>query len=183
MKRFVIVLLAMFMLGTTGCKGKDSMKKGGGDSESQKVQSVCAEFFDAYAHGDQEAVAQALGISGKYLQFGTIQSAVSKQLSIETGEVEMDGEAAVVNTVITSVDIETVLHGLPEEVDSVKAAQEAVLDILEREEVPVKEFEVEIRFAKREDGTWGVCMTPELADALSGGYYSMLERLEEEAGL
>ena len=85
----------------------------------------------------------------------------------------------VATTVIQAVDLQKVLEALPETTDSVESAKEALIAALSAEEVPIKEFEVNVTLAQR-DETWVVEMTPELADALLGGYYSILREAAKE---
>ena len=87
-----------------------------------------------------------------------------------------------VAAVITAVDLKKALESLPETIDSTDAAKEALSAAFSAEDVPTKEFEVDVSLAQ-EDGKWVVQMTPDLADALLGGYYSILEEAAEEAGL
>lgn len=85
----------------------------------------------------------------------------------------------VVSTVITAVDLQKVLETLPETIDSVESAKEALIAALSAEDVPTKTFEVDVNLVQK-DETWAVEMTPELADALLGGYYSILEEAAKE---
>ena len=85
----------------------------------------------------------------------------------------------VVSSVITAVDLQKVLEGLPETIDSVESAKEALTAALNAEDVPTKTFEVDVNLVP-EDEKWVVEMTPELADALLGGYYSILEEAAKE---
>ena len=74
------------------------------------------------------------------------------------------------------------LESLPETVDSIEAAKEALAEAFAERDVPLREFEVDVVLVQ-EDDEWVVQMTPGLADALLGGYYSMIEELAEEADL
>ena len=85
----------------------------------------------------------------------------------------------VVSTVITAVDLQKVLETLPETIDSVESAKEALIAALSAEDVPTKTFEVDVNLVQK-DEAWAVEMTPELADALLGGYYSILEEAAKE---
>ena len=111
--------------------------------------------------------------------FTDIQSGMAKNLQFETKTVKSDGDTMVVSSVITAVDLQKVLEGLPETIDSVESAKEALTAALNAEDVPTKMFEVDVNLVL-EDEKWVVEMTPELADALLGGYYSILEEAAKE---
>ena len=111
--------------------------------------------------------------------FTDIQSGMAKNLQFETKTVKSDGDTMVVSSVITAVDLQKVLEELPETIDSVESAKEALTAALNAEDVPTKTFEVDVNLVP-EDEKWVVEMTPELADALLGGYYSILEEAAKE---
>lgn len=106
---------------------------------------------------------------------------MAEKLQFETKKVKSKGDTMVVSAVITAVDLKKVLESLPEAIDSTDAAKEALSAAFSAEDVPAKDFEVDV-VLEQEDGKWAVQMTPELADALLGGYYSILEEAAEEAG-
>lgn len=107
---------------------------------------------------------------------------MAEKLQFETKKVKSQGDEMLVSAVITAVDLKKALESLPETIDSTDAAKEALSAAFSAEDVPTKEFEVDVSLAQ-EDGKWVVQMTPDLADALLGGYYSILEEAAEEAGL
>ena len=84
-----------------------------------------------------------------------------------------------VSAVVTSVDLRQVLESLPDTADSTEAAREALSAALADENVPTRSFDVDVTLVRQDDG-WTVQMTPSLADALLGGYYSILREAAEE---
>lgn len=111
--------------------------------------------------------------------FTDIQRGMAENLQFEAQKVKSKGDTMVVSAVITVVDLQKVLETLPETIDSTDAAKEALSAAFGAEDVPTKEFEVDVSLAQ-EDGKWVVQMSPDLADALLGGYYSILKEAAKE---
>ena len=110
-----------------------------------------------------------------------MQQLMEEKLSFSIKESKKDGDTVTISAVITAVDLEQVLLSLPESVNSQETAREALLAALQKEDVPRKDFSVEVLLVQQ-DGKWVVRMTRDLADALLGGYYSILDKLAEEVG-
>ena len=167
-KRKILALLFCLLLAVscTACGGKNK----------EEAKAACDDFFQAYSSGDGQALADSMGGLAAPVPFTDIQSGMAKNLQFETKTVKSDGDTMVVSSVITAVDLQKVLEGLPETIDSV---EEALTAALNAEDVPTKTFEVDVNLAQ-EDEKWVVEMTPELADALLGGYYSILEEAAKE---
>ena len=110
-----------------------------------------------------------------------MQQLMEEKLSFSIKESKKDGDTVTISAVITAVDLEQVLLSLPESVNSQETAREALLAALQKENVPRKDFSVEVLLVQQ-DGKWVVRMTRDLADALLGGYYSILDKLAEEVG-
>lgn len=150
-----------------------------GCGSSKELKSVCDTFLESYAQGDSQTLAELFGSTKDEVQMGEIQSALAEKISIKTGNTKKKGKTAVVSAVITSPDLETLLNALPEEIDSTDEAKEALVKAIEGENTAVKEFLVEIALEQNEDEKWQIRMTPELADALLGGYYSIMSEMVE----
>lgn len=170
-KRKILALLFCLLMAVscTACGGKNK----------EEAKAACDDFFQAYSSGDGQALADSMGGLAAPVPFTDIQSGMAKNLQFETKTVKSDGDTMVVSSVITAVDLQKVLEGLPETIDSVESAKEALTAALNAEDVPTKMFEVDVNLVL-EDEKWVVEMTPELADALLGGYYSILEEAAKE---
>ena len=93
--------------------------------------------------------------------------------------IQVDGGDAEVQAQITNIDMEAVIEGLPEDISSKEEATEAMIKAIKDKDAPTATFEVTLLFTKTEE-TWLVEITPELSDALLGGYQSFLNKLLEE---
>ena len=172
-KEFTALLLCLAL--AASCMGC-----GGGRKE--EAREVCEDFFDAYVSCDGEELAEKMEGLEESVPFGGLQQQMAEGMDFETKKVKSEGDTMLVSAVITSVDLRRVLESLPETVDSIEAAKEALAEAFAERDVPLREFEVDVVLVQ-EDDEWVVQMTPGLADALLGGYYSMIEELAEEADL
>ena len=163
----LLCLLVVFCC--TACGGKSK----------EEAQTACEDFFQAYSSCDSQALADSMEGLSTPAPFTDIQRGMAENLQFETKKVKNQGDTMVVSAVITAVDLQKVLETLPETIDSIESAQEALTAALNREDVPTKTFEVDVNLVQK-DETWVVEMTPELADALLGGYYSILEEAAKE---
>lgn len=170
-KRKTLVLLCCLSLlvSCTACG-----KKG-----KEEARAVCENFFQAYSSCDSQALADSMEGLAAPAPFTDIQRGMAENLQFEMKEIKGKGDTMEASTVIRAVDLQKVLETLPETIDSVESAQEALIAALSAEDVPTKEFEVNVTLTQR-DETWVVEMTPELADALLGGYYSILREAAKE---
>lgn len=166
----LLVLLAAAML-LAGCKAK----------APQEAEEACESFFAAFTNQDEAALAAVLEGGGLSMPASEIQRLMEDKLSFSMKESKKNGDTVTISAVITAVDLEQVLLSLPESVNSQEAAREALLAALQKEDVPRKDFSVEVLLVRQED-KWVVRMTRDLADALLGGYYSILDKLAEEEG-
>lgn len=164
------VLLAAAVL-LAGCKGK----------APQEAEEACESFFAACASQDEAALAAVLEGGELSMPASEMQQLMMDQLSFSMKETQKEGDTVTISAVITAVDLEQVLLALPESVNSQEAAREALVAALQKEDVPKKDFPVEVLLVQQE-GKWVVRMTRDLADALLGGYYSILDKLAEEEG-
>lgn len=165
------VLLAAAVL-LAGCKGK----------VPQEAEEACESFFAAFTNQDEAALAAVLEGGGLSMPASEMQQLMEDKLSFSMKESKKDGDTVTISAVITAVDLEQVLLSLPESINSQEAAREALLAALQKEDVPRKDFPVEVLLVQQ-DGKWVVRMTRDLADALLGGYYSILDKLAEEEGV
>lgn len=166
----LLVLLAAAVL-LTGCKAK----------APQEAQEACESFFAAFTNQDEAALAAVLEGGEFSMPVSQMQQLMEEKLSFSIKESKKNGDTVTISAVITAVDLEQVLLSLPESVNSLEAAREALLAALQKEDVPRKDFSVEVLLVQQ-DGKWVVRMTQDLADALLGGYYSILDKLTEEVG-
>ena len=171
MKRKILGALLCLLLAVscTACGGKSK----------EEAQAACEDFFQAYSSCDSQALADSMEGLATSAPFTDIQRGMAENLQFETKKVKSKDDTMVVSTVITAVDLQKVLETLPETIDSIESAQEALTAALNMEDVPTKTFEVDVNLVQK-DETWAVEMTPELADALLGGYYSILEEAAKE---
>ena len=150
-----------------------------GGKSKEEAQAACEDFFQAYSSCDSQALADSMEGLATSAPFTDIQRGMAENLQFETKKVKSKGDTMVVSAVITAVDLQKVLETLPETIDSVESAKEALTTALSAEDVPTKTFEVDVNLVPK-DETWVVDVTPDLADALLGGYYSILEEAAEE---
>lgn len=164
-----ILLCLLLAVSCTACGGKSK----------EEAKAACEDFFQAYSSCDSQALADSMEGLAAPAPFTDIQRGMAENLQFETKKVKSKGDTMVVSAVITAVDLKKVLETLPETIDSVESAKEALTTALSAEDVPTKTFEVDVNLVPK-DETWVVDMTPDLADALLGGYYSILEEAAEE---
>lgn len=164
-----ILLCLLLAVSCTACGGKSK----------EEAKAACEDFFQAYSSCDSQALADSMEGLAAPAPFTDIQRGMAENLQFETKKVKSKGDTMVVSAVITAVDLQKVLETLPETIDSVESAKEALTTALSAEDVPTKTFEVDVNLVPK-DETWVVDVTPDLADALLGGYYSILEEAAEE---
>ena len=164
-----ILLCLLLAVSCTACGGKSK----------EEAKAACEDFFQAYSSCDSQALADSMEGLAAPAPFTDIQRGMAENLQFETKKVKSKGDTMVVSAVITAVDLKKVLETLPETIDSVESAKEALTTALSAEDVPTKTFEVDVNLVPK-DETWVVDVTPDLADALLGGYYSILEEAAEE---
>ena len=171
MKRKILAALLslLLVLSCTACGGKSK----------EEAQAACEDFFQAYSSCDSQALADSMEGLMAPTPFTDIQRGMAENLQFETKRVKNKGDTMVVSAIITAADLKKVLETLPETIDSTDAAKEALSAAFGAEDVPTKEFEVDVSLAQ-EDGKWVVQMSPDLADALLGGYYSILKEAAKE---
>ncbi len=171
MKRKILAaLLCLFLvLSCTACSGKSK----------EEAQAACEDFFQAYSSCDSQALADSMEGLMVPSPFTDIQRGMAENLRFETKKVKNKGDTMVVSAIITAVDLKKVLETLPETIDSVESAKEALTAALSEEDVPTKTFELDVNLVQKNE-IWVVEVTPELADALLGGYYSILEEAAKE---
>ncbi len=164
-----ILLCLLLAVSCTACDGKSK----------EEAKAACEDFFQAYSSCDSQALADSMEGLAAPAPFTDIQRGMAENLQFETKKVKSKGGRMLVSAVITAVDLKKVLETLPETIDSVESAKEALTTALSAEDVPTKTFEVDVNLVPK-DETWVVDVTPDLADALLGGYYSILEEAAEE---
>ncbi len=199
MKRKILILLAwaVLALGAAGCSRLAEVKdvftksqEGSGkkeeteadetelEGEEGEVQKACDAFFEAYTSLDGEEAGKMIHY-GDPITFSRLQGALSENIQVEISSVAVDGDDAEVTAEITNIDMAAIIEDLPEDVSSKEEAAEAMVDAISHKDAPTAVFEVTLLFT-RVDGQWLIEMTPELSDAVLGGYQSFLNRLLEE---
>lgn len=144
------------------------------------AHKACEAFFTAYAQTDGQGAGALLAGGGGDMQFGALTGAVARQTRVELGQMNETEEGSVtISARITTVDLQAVLNRIPATVDSAEAAARWLEEALAADDVEMKTFDVEIAMVQVEE-QWKISMTPELADALMGGYYSMLSGIIQE---
>lgn len=167
MKRKLILLLlaAAFML--TGCAGK---------TQNEEAAEQCEAFFAAFKECDGETVGRMLEGSGSPFSFNDLTAAMAKRMETEIGKVSQKGETVKVSVKISTVDFETLLNDVSEETDSEQSAHDYLLKAVQAEDAKMKTFKTDIYIKNGK-----IQMTSDLADALTGGYMSVLNGILEEA--
>ncbi len=169
-KKILASLLCLLLtVSCTACGGKSK----------EEAQAACEDFFQAYSSCDSQALADSMEGLMAPTPFTDIQRGMAENLQFEAQKVKSKGDTMVVSAVITAADLKKVLETLPESIDSVESAKEALTAALSAEDVPTKTFELDVNLVQKNE-TWVVEVTPELADALLGGYYSILEEAVKE---
>lgn len=193
----MFAVLAVLIVGGTGCSKFAEVKEmfaeseEEGDSEKEEtseapafegeegeVQDACSTFFEAYTALDGEKAGEMIRY-GQTLEFSELQGALSEDIQVVISSIQVDGGDAEVQAQITNIDMEAVIEGLPEDISSKEEATEAMIKAIKDKDAPTATFEVTLLFTKTEE-TWLVEITPELSDALLGGYQSFLNKLLEE---
>lgn len=110
------------------------------------------------------------------------------RLSYHLGETKVDGDTATVQAKITNMDMAKVLQayfdelynmaGDSDENISDEKMEEVLREILGREDNETVTNEVTIKLAKK-DGGWQIQATDELANALTGGFFSLVNQMAE----
>lgn len=147
---------------------------------NREARSACEAFVAAYAQSDGQGAGALLAGGGGDMQLGALTGAVARQTRVELGQMKEAEEGSVtIAARITTVDLQAVLNRIPASVDSAEAASRWLEEALAADDVETKTFDVEIAMVQVEE-QWKISMTPELADALMGGYYSMLSGILQE---
>ncbi len=152
--------------------------------DSEVLLAVCEDFFSAYAALDGSTAGSLLQ-SGSSIHFSNLHGALSRHVEAELGACAIDGDTATVDVSITNADIAAVIAALPSYIASQEEASEAMIDALGASDVPTAVFDVTLSLA-RCSGEWRIEMTPELSNALLGGYHTLVDSMaqtivEEEA--
>lgn len=168
-KILALIICLLPVVSCTACDGKSK----------EEAKAACEDFFQAYSSCDSQELAESMEGLAAPAPFTDIQRGMAENLQFETKKVKNKGDTMAVSAVITAVDLQKVLETLPETIDSVESAKESLTAALSAEDVPTKTFEVDVNLT-RKDEKWVVEVTPELADALLGGYYSILEETAKE---
>ena len=110
------------------------------------------------------------------------------RLSYELGETKVEGDTATVQAKITNMDMAKVLQAYFDELYSMagdsdedigdEKMEEVLREILSREDNETVTNEVTVKLAKK-DGGWQIQTTDELANALTGGFFSLVNQMAE----
>ena len=167
MKRKLILLLLTAALMLTGCAGK---------AQNKEAAELCEAFFTAFTECESAAVGRMLEGSGSPFGFNDLTAAMAKRTETEIKKVSVKGEISAVSVKIRTVDFEAILDKVSEETDSEQSAHDYLLKAIQAENAKMKAFNTDIYVKNGK-----IQMTSDLADALTGGYMSVLNGILEEA--
>ena len=171
MRKQIYILLSLLIFMLVGC--------GSSNNEELKIVDNVQNFLEGYQSLD--------GSIGEYLadydkdtfKFIGFQSILAQQMTFKIGKVERSADGYLVNVKISNVDFRAVFEEIIEEY-TVGDTEENILkklrNKLEDESAKRKDFDVEILIQQTGD-TYEIILTPELSNALLGGYNEYLTSL------
>lgn len=162
--------------------------------EPEKPEAVVSATLDALKAMDLDTVRIYMDYDGMMNESaGSVSEETQEmnrrmfsRLSYELGETEINGDTATVQVRITNVDMAKVLQayfdelyemaGDSEEDIAEEKMEEVLQEILEREDNETITSDVAVSLAKK-DGSWQIQTTDELSDALTGGFFSLVNQM------
>lgn len=144
------------------------------DTDDRDPAQICQAFLDAYADRDSETVGSLLTGSGSPYSFGELTALLARNMTAELGKGETAEDYFVIPATIHNVDMAAVLEELPENIANTEEAQAWLAEAFAADDVPMKDYEVQV-YLILQDGAWKVEMTTDLADALLGGYFTLMQ--------
>lgn len=189
----LLTLLLAFALLLTGCRAMNTPadneadgaeteigdEQTGEDTDDRDPAQICQAFLDAYAAQDSETTGSLLTGLGDPYSFGELTALLARNMTAKLGEGETVENYFVIPATINNVDMAAVLEELPENIASTEEAQAWLAGAFAADGVPMKDYEVRV-YLIRQNGAWKVEMTTDLADALLGGYFTLMRELAGE---
>jgi hypothetical protein len=172
MRKQFLILLSFLIFTLVGCGNSN-------DDEELEIKDNVQAFLEGYQSLD--------GSIGKYLadydkdniQFNGFQSILAQQIIFKVGKVEHLDNEFLVNVKINNVDFQAAFEQIIEEYtanDTEEDILNKLINKLEDESAQRKDFDVEILIQQTGD-TYEIILTPELSNALLGGYNEYLTSL------
>lgn len=167
MKKHRLILLTIALaISCTGC----------GQSNGSAAKKACKAFFTAYENSDSMETAAYFGDLYTAAAFSELQCALAAKTHTEVKKASTTDNMVQVAVTVETIDVPAVISALPDTVTSTELAEEALLSAFQANDVPLRTFDVTALMVQ-ENGTWTIQMTPELSNALLGGFQEMLDDL------
>lgn len=171
MKKQFFILLFFMIFTLVGC--------GSSNDKELEIKDTVQTFLEGYQSLDGSVGEYLADYNENNLQFDGFQSILAQQMTFKIGKVEHLDDEYLVNVKISNVDFQAAFEEIIEEYN-VDDTEEDILkklsNKLEDESAERKDFEVEILIQQTED-VYEITLTPELSNALLGGYNEYLTSL------
>lgn len=151
------------------------------DSKDENASKEIIENFLTSYQSLEEDAAQYLTIYGESdkIQYNGIQSILAEQMIFDIGNTVRSADGYLVNVKITNVDFQVVFEKIVQDFKQ-DDTQDDILKKLEEEmqaeTVEKREFQIDIPVQKI-NGKYEIELTPELSNALFGGYNEYITKL------
>lgn len=171
MRKQIYILFLLLIFTLVGC--------GSSNDEELKIKDNVQTFLEGYQLLDGSIGEYLADYEEINLEFNGFQSTLAQRMTFKIGKVELLDDGYLVNVKISNVDFQEAFEEIIEEY-TVDDTEEDILkklsNKLEDESAKRKEFEVEILIQQTEDA-YEIILTPELSNALLGGYNEYLTSL------
>lgn len=171
MRKQIYILLSLLIFALVGC--------GSSNNEEIKIVGNVQTFLEGYQSLDGSIGEYLADYDKDTLKFTGFQSILAQQMTFKIGKVERSDDGYLVNVKISNVDFQAVFEEIIEEY-TVDDTEEDILkklsNKLEDESAKRKDFDVKILIQQTGDA-YEIILTPELSNALLGGYNEYLTSL------
>lgn len=171
MKKQFFILLFFLIFTLVGC--------GSSNDEELEIKDNVQTFLEGYQSLDGSIGEYLADYEENNLEFNGFQSMLAQQMTFKIGKVELSDDGYLVNVKISNVDFQAVFEEIIEEYtfdDTEEDILKKLGNKLEDESAKRKDFEVEI-LVQQEGDIYKIILTPELSNALLGGYNEYLASL------